>query len=210
MSRGCREHWQSPGSQLSAPRIRWGAQRGRGLRPSPFLPSLEKFAGSCRMVCERTACRISAWSRCLPVLLGDDFYFTPASLKPSNKIRTARLVTAPPGHGPFLNLSRRQHPAHDGRVQLVFALRYVARIVFHSQDKDGQGSLFIEVFLCRNDGKNSVQPMLAVRRLVAMLVYVPGKDADLIEIVRQAVVRIGQHAQVLRNLLRSALISAGI
>src|ERR1700722_576357 len=138
----------------------------------------------------------------------------PSTLRPEIRSLSRKFAPAlampPPGHGFFLNLSRSQHPADDRRVELVLALLHVARIVIHSQDKNGQAPLFIEVFFRHGDGKNSVQSMLAVRRLVAMLAHVPGKHTDLIEIVRQAVVRIGQHAQILRDLLRRALTSAGI
>ena len=53
--------------------------------------------------------------------------------------RTAELARALSGR-PGGDLSGREHPPHDGRVQLVFALGDLASVICHAKDKDGQGS----------------------------------------------------------------------
>ena len=43
--------------------------------------------------------------------------------------------------------------------------------------------------------------MLAIGCLVAVLLYIPGEDTDLVVIVRRSVVRLSDETEVLRNVL---------
>src|SRR5947209_20203068 len=67
------------------------------------------------------------------------------------------------------HFSRRQHSSHDGRVELVFSLVDVSGIIAHAKDKDGKISFFIEILMRKRHGQNSVEPVLAIGGLVAML-----------------------------------------
>jgi len=105
----------------------------------------------------------------------------------------------------LLLLARGEHPAHNWRIHLVLALADVAGIVFHAQDKDRQQAFLVEILIRHGHRKHAVEAVLAICGLVAMLSHVPGKDANLIKVVGQAVVRFGDDAQILRNLLVGTL-----
>ena len=107
------------------------------------------------------------------------------------------------------HFARRQNSSHDWGVQLVLPLADIAGVIFHAQDEDRQGSFLVEILFRDGDRQNSVQAVFAVGGLVAVLARVPGEDADLIEVEGQPIVRIGQHAQVLRNLLLHAFVVVG-
>src|ERR1700693_76926 len=97
----------------------------------------------------------------------------------------------------FLLLAWGQHSANDRRVQFILALADIAAIVFHAQDEDWQRALFVEIPSRHRHRQNTVQSMLAISSFVAVLSDVPCEDANLIVVVRQAVVRFGDRAQVL-------------
>src|SRR5580700_10437256 len=102
-----------------------------------------------------------------------------------------------------------QDPSHDWSVELVLALGYGAGVVFCAKDENGQDSFFLKGFFCDCHGQNPVETVLAVGGLVAMLAGVPGKDANLIVVVGQAVVGIGKQAKVLRDLLLHTFVAVG-
>ena len=89
------------------------------------------------------------------------------------------------------NLSRRQYSSHDRCVELVFPLTDVSRVVAHAQNENGKSSLFFESFMGDGHGQNASQPVLPISRLIAMLAQIPGEDSHLIEIEREAVMRLG-------------------
>src|SRR5215831_18379549 len=99
------------------------------------------------------------------------------------------------------DLSRRQHAVNQRSVELVLAFGHIPRVVSHPDDERGQGSFLVKRFLAHRHRQDSVETMLAIGRLVAVLADIPGKDADLVEIKRQAIVGIGYHREVLGNLL---------
>ena len=82
------------------------------------------------------------------------------------------------------NFSRRQYSSHDRRVELVFPLTDVSRVVAHAQNENRKSSLFFEIFMSDRHGQNASQPVLPVSRLIAMLAQIPGDDSHLIEIER--------------------------
>jgi hypothetical protein len=89
------------------------------------------------------------------------------------------------------NFSWRQYSSHDRRVELVFPLTDVSRVVAHAQNENGKSSLFFESFMGDGHGQNASQPVLPISRLIAMLAQIPGEDSHLIEIEREAVMRLG-------------------
>src|SRR5260370_3363156 len=97
----------------------------------------------------------------------------------------------------LLLLPRGQHAAHDGRVQFVFAFADIAVVVRHAQDEDWQRAFLVEILSRDGHRQHAVQTMLAVGGFVAMLSYIPGEDADLIVVIRQAVVGFSDDAQIL-------------
>lgn len=107
-----------------------------------------------------------------------------------NRLKLTFPVTD--GFGRFF--SRGEDALDDRSVELIFALRDSAGVVFDVQDKDGQGSFFVEILGADRDRENAVEPVLAIGGLIAMPSSIPGEDADLVEIERLAVVRLGQHA----------------
>src|ERR1700677_3406491 len=78
----------------------------------------------------------------------------------------------------LLLLSRSQHSSHDRSIQLVLPFAHIPGIVFHAYDEHGQIAFLVEIFVSHRDRKNSIQPMLAISSLVAMLPSVPGKHAQ--------------------------------
>src|ERR1700721_4360240 len=106
----------------------------------------------------------------------------------------------------LLLLSRGQHSSHDRSVQFVLPFADVAGIVFYAHDKHRQIAFLVEIFVSHRDRKNSIQPMLAISSLVAMLPSVPGEHAQLIEVIRQAVMRIGKDAYILPNFFLHAFV----
>src|ERR1035437_7837268 len=100
-----------------------------------------------------------------------------------------------------------QHSSHDRGVQFVLSLTDIPRLVSHTQDEDRQRSFLAEILFRDRDGKNPVETMFAVGGLITMLPRVPGENADWIEVVRQPVVGIGQHAQILRDLFLHPLVA---
>src|ERR1700733_1158391 len=116
---------------------------------------------------------------------------------------------APPVYWSRGQLPGRQYSSHNWSVQLVLSLADIPRIVFHAEDKHGKSSLFFEILLRNRHRQNPVQAVLAVRGLVAMLARIPGENADLIEVVRQAVMRIGQDTKIFRDLFLHAFVVIG-
>src|SRR6202021_3215494 len=106
----------------------------------------------------------------------------------------------------LLLLSRGQHSSHDRSVQFVLPFADVAGIVFYAHDKHRQIAFLVEIFVSHRDRKNSIQPMLTISSLVAMLPGVPGKHAQLIEVIRQAVMRIGKDAYILPHFFLHAFV----
>src|SRR5260370_36987629 len=78
--------------------------------------------------------------------------------------------------------------------------------MFHAQDKGGQRAFVVKILVSHGDRKDSVELVLAIGRFVAVLLRVPGKNADLIVVVRQAVVGLGKDTKILRNVFLYALI----
>ncbi len=99
-----------------------------------------------------------------------------------------------PSGGPCRHFAGRQHAANNRRIELVFALADVARVVFHAQDEHRQHAFLVELLLRECDRQNAVQSMFAVGGLVTVLADIPGKNPDLIVVVRQAIVRLCQQA----------------
>src|SRR6202789_59867 len=106
----------------------------------------------------------------------------------------------------LLLLSRSQHSSHDRSVQFVLPFADVAGIVFHADDEHRQIAFLVEIFVSHRDRKNSIQPMLTISSLVAMLPSVPGKHAQLIEVIRQAVMWIGKDAYILPHFFLHAFV----
>src|SRR5579863_4428111 len=88
-------------------------------------------------------------------------------------------------------LSWREYAPHNRRIQLVLAVVNIAAVVFHVQHKYGEHPLLVEVFLSDCHGKDAVQSVFSISRLITMPPHVPCKDADLIEIERHAVFGFG-------------------
>src|SRR5713226_4718941 len=88
-----------------------------------------------------------------------------------------------PRYSPLRRFSRREHSAHDWRVEFVFALRDVAVVVLDANNERGQHTFFLEVLLCNGHGQDTFHA-LAISRLIAMAPHVPGEDANLIEVKR--------------------------
>src|ERR1035438_7018424 len=100
--------------------------------------------------------------------------------------------------------SRSQHSPHDWGVQFVLAHDDVSAIVFLSDRKHRQHAFFIEIFLRDSYGQHAFHA-LAVGRFVAMPPYIPGEDANLIEVEGQSVFWFRQNGEILRNFLVSGL-----
>lgn len=101
--------------------------------------------------------------------------------------------------------SGREDSTNDGGVHLVFALGDVAGIVAHAEDENGKGAFFAKILSRNGNGEDSIQAALVVSGFVAVSADVPGENAHLIEVVRQAIVRLAQEAQILWDLLVSVL-----
>src|SRR6266567_6766723 len=102
--------------------------------------------------------------------------------------------------------SRRQHSSYDGSIELVFALVDRPRIILHPQDEDGKVSFFVEVLFGNRYGEDAVESVLTVCGFVTMFSRVPGEYADLIEVERQPIVGIGQHAKILWDFFLHAFV----
>src|ERR1700719_3651281 len=116
-------------------------------------------------------------------------------------LRRKRSLLAPPPlrHAARWLLARCQDSPHYRRIQFVFALADVSAVVLYAQHENRQSPFFIEILSRHCDREHSVELVLAVRGLVAVLFKVPGKDSHLIEVIGQPVMRFGEHGEILRN-----------
>src|SRR5581483_11850434 len=103
--------------------------------------------------------------------------------------------------GPRRDLSWGQHAPHDRGIELIFPFGEITRLIFDPQDEHRQHSFLIKAFLGDTDRQHSFQSMLAVCGLVAVLANIPREDPHLVIVEWQTVMRIGQQAEVLWNLL---------
>src|SRR5438552_8445871 len=108
---------------------------------------------------------------------------------------TPALLAGPCGH-----FARGQDSPDDRRVQLVLLFANISSLVLHSQNEDWEISFRVEVLFGHGDRQYPVKAVFAVGGFVAVLLCVPGENADLIEVKRQAVVGVGQYAKILRDL----------
>src|ERR1700674_4136206 len=90
-----------------------------------------------------------------------------------------------------LHFPGRQDSPHDRCIQLVFSLADIPGLVFHAQDEHRQSSLFVEILFGDRYRQNFGDAVFAVGGFVAMLARVPCENADLIEIIVEAIVRLG-------------------
>ena len=114
--------------------------------------------------------------------------------RPGQKKRglTAAAGAADRVGGHFRLFGGREHPAHNGGIELVLALYYLSGIVLHMQDEHRQVAFLIEAFVGDGDGKDAKEVAFAVSGFVAVALHVPGEDANLVVVVGHAVVGVGQ------------------
>ena len=116
------------------------------------------------------------------------------------------LEITPAGDSPsvFLLLAGGKHPPHNRRIQFVLALDHIPVFIFDAKNENRQRTFLVEIFGGHGHGKKAIQAMFAIGGFVAVLVRVPGEYADLVEIIRRAVVRLGKRAEILRNVFVAA------
>src|SRR6266705_127889 len=99
------------------------------------------------------------------------------------KSESRRSVAGVPGLG-WRDLAGRQNAPHHDPVKAIFTLLKGLIVFLGAQRKYRQMAVFAEVLGSDLDRKVAHQ-VLAISGLVALALLVPGKDADLVEIVGQ-------------------------
>ncbi len=110
-----------------------------------------------------------------------------------------RLTSMAPCSRRLYLLAGRQHAPYDRRIQFVFAFADVSGIVSDPHDENRQRTFLIEVVAGHRHWKHTIQFVFAIGGLVPVFLYVPGKYANLIKVIRLAVMGLGESAKILWN-----------
>src|SRR5438309_1548536 len=93
----------------------------------------------------------------------------------------------------------RQHTPDDWPNQPVSALPRLARFILRTDGEHRQHAILAKILGTGLHRQHAKQFPFAISSFVAMPFHIPGKDSDLVKVIRRSVMRLGDKRQVLSD-----------